>query len=82
MATQQISDSELELMKIVWASGGSFDLPSFCQAEQFYVRRSDKELNLKEDAIVYLKLPEFFKDIKYIMVSATVDEGICRQYFG
>lgn len=60
----------------------SFDLPSFCQADQFYVRRSDKEPNLKEDAVAYLKLPEFFKDIKYIMVSATVDEGICRQYFG
>lgn len=60
----------------------SFDLPSFCQAEQFYVRRSDKEPDLKEDTVAYLKLPEFFKDIKYIMVSATVDERICRTYFG
>ena len=78
--------SSIELDSLEWDDEDdklySFDLPSFCQAEQFYVRRSDKELNLKEDAIVYLKLPEFFKDIKYIMVSATVDEGICRQYFG
>lgn len=78
--------SRIELDSFEWDDEDdklySFDLPSFCQAEQFYVRRSDKELNLKEDAIVYLKLPEFFKDIKYIIVSATVDEGICRQYFG
>lgn len=78
--------SSIELDSLEWDDEDdklySFDLPSFCQAEQFYVRRSDKELNLKEDAIVYLKLPEFFKDIKYIIVSATVDEGICRQYFG
>lgn len=59
----------------------SFDLPSFCRAEQFYVRRSDKEPNLKEDTVVFLK-PVSFKDVKYIMVSATVDERICRTYFG
>lgn len=59
----------------------SFDLPSFCRAEQFYVRRSDKEPNLKEDTVVFLK-PVSFKDVKYIMVSATADEGICRHYFG
>ena len=59
----------------------SFDLPSFCRAEQFYVRRSDKEPKLEEDTVVFLK-PVSFKDVKYIMVSATADEGICRHYFG
>ena len=27
-----------------------FDLPSFCLAEKFYIRRKSKEKNLKEDS--------------------------------
>lgn len=59
----------------------SFDLPSFCMTELLYIRRCDKEPNLKEDTVVFLK-PVSFKGVKYIMVSATVDEDICRHYFG
>lgn len=58
-----------------------FDLPSFCLAEKFYIRRKSKEKNLKEDSVSFLK-PVFFKDVKYIMVSATANEAICRLYFG
>lgn len=77
--------SRIELDSFEWDDKDdelySFDLPSFCQTEQFYVRRCDKEPNLKEDTVVFLK-PVSFKDVKYIMVSATADEGICRHYFG
>ena len=59
----------------------SFDLPSFCQSERFYVRRASRENGLTEDTVTFLKSASF-KDMKYIMVSATVDEAICRQYFG
>jgi len=58
-----------------------FDIPSFCRAEFFYVRRSAKEPDLEEDTVVFLK-PATFKDVKYIVVSATADEDICRKYFG
>lgn len=57
------------------------DIPSFCLAERFYVRRKEKEKNLKEDTIAFLK-PADFQGEKYIMVSATVNEDICRGYFG
>jgi hypothetical protein len=50
-------------------------------AEKFYFRRAAKERNLKEDTVAFIK-PVNFKNIKYIMVSATVDEKICRDYFG
>ena len=77
--------SRIELDSFEWDDKDdelySFDLPSFCRAEQFYVRRSDKEPKLEEDTVVFLK-PVSFKDVKYIMVSATVDERICRTYFG
>jgi hypothetical protein len=57
------------------------DIPSFCMATHFYyVKASDKN-NLREDTVFFLK-PVTFKDIKYIMVSATANEQICRYYFG
>ena len=59
----------------------SFDLPSFCLAEKFYLRRASKENKLTEDIVTYLKLPSFKNDVKYIMVSATVDKKVCCQYF-
>lgn len=59
----------------------SFDIPSFCSAEKFYLRRESQEENLKTDTITFLK-PVSFKDVKYIMVSATVSKDICCQYFG
>ena len=58
-----------------------FDIPSFCMAEKFYVRRCATEPKLEEDTVVFLK-PAILKDMKYIMVSATADEDICRKYFG
>lgn len=59
----------------------AFDLPAFCHAEQFYLRRTENEKNLKKDTFVFLK-PVNFPGEKYIMVSATADEEICGWYFG
>lgn len=58
-----------------------FDIPSFCTAEYFAIRKKDKEPNLKEDTITFLKSSNFFDDINYIIVSATVDETICNHFF-
>ena len=61
----------------------SFDLPAFCLAEKFYIRRkSEKEKNLKEDTAAFLKPATFFEDVKYIVVSATANEDVYRKYFG
>ena len=59
-----------------------FDIPSFCLATHFYCRRASNEMNLEEDTVTFLKPVTFYDSVKYIMVSATVDEGICRKYFG
>lgn len=58
-----------------------FDIPSFCLAERFYLRRHEKEEKLVEDTLAFLK-PADFPGEKYIMVSATADEEICGWYFG
>ena len=58
-----------------------FDAPSFCLAERFYLRRCENEPNLDEDTFFFLKPADFPGD-KYIMVSATADEEVCRWYFG
>jgi hypothetical protein len=57
------------------------DIPSFCMAGHFIYRKAAEERNLPEDCIAFLK-PWKFKDIKYIMVSATVDKDICEYVFG
>lgn len=57
------------------------DIPSLCLAETFMFRKASDERNLAEDSIVFLK-PYKFKDIKHIMVSATVDRDICEYCFG
>lgn len=59
----------------------AFDLPAFCRAEQFYLRRAENEKNLKEDTFAFLK-PVYFPGEKYIMVSATADKEICGWFFG
>lgn len=59
----------------------SFDLPAFCSAEQFYIRRKEEEMNLKGDTVAFLK-PADFPGEKYIMVSGTADKEICEWYFG
>ncbi|MCM1009188.1 MAG: hypothetical protein NC485_14965, partial [Ruminococcus flavefaciens] len=58
-----------------------FDIPSFCSAERFLLRKASKEKGLKEDTIVYLKQTNF-KNVKYIIVSATADKEICSSFFG
>lgn len=58
-----------------------FDLPAFCRADRFYLRRKSREQKLDEDTFTFLK-PADFPGEKYIMVSATVDEEICGWYFG
>lgn len=58
-----------------------FDIPSFCLAERFYLRRSEKERNIGEDTFAFLK-PAYFPGEKYIIVSATADEEIYQWYFG
>lgn len=57
------------------------DILSFCLAEYFIYRKASDEKNLSEDSIVFLK-PYKFKNIKHIMVSATVDKDICEYCFG
>lgn len=57
------------------------DIPSFCLAERFCYRKASEEKSLKEDSVAFLKLIKF-KNVKYIMVSATVDEAICNYFFG
>ena len=57
------------------------DIASFCAASHFYVRKAERERNLKKDTVSFLK-PSALKDRKYIIVSATADEDIYRQFFG
>lgn len=57
------------------------DIPSFCMATHFCLRKASEERNLNEDTIVYIK-PTKLKDLKYIMVSATANKDICNYYFG
>ena len=63
------------------------DISSFCSAEKFYFKKKSDENNLlesnhSEDSIVFLKPLSLNRNIKYIMLSATVDEKICNYYFG
>lgn len=57
------------------------DIPSFCMAKYFICRKDTEGEHLPEDSIVFLK-PYKFKNIKHIMVSATVDKDICEYCFG
>lgn len=57
------------------------DIPSFCKATHFYIRKVEKERNLTDDTVVFLKL-DTLKHMKYIVVSATADEDIYCQFFG
>lgn len=58
-----------------------FDIPSFCLTEKFYLRKASKDNKLEDDTFVFLR-PEIFKNVKYIIVSATVNKNICREFFG
>ena len=59
------------------------DIPSFCSATHFLYRKSsDKENNISEDCITFIPPVKFNPNMKYIMVSATVDETVCEYFFG
>ena len=58
------------------------NIPALCSATHFCYRAASKqESDLTEDSITFIK-PVKFPDSKYIMLSATADEDICKYYFG
>lgn len=57
------------------------DISSFCVATHFCYRKASKEKNLKENCISFYKPMELNSSVKYIMLSATADENICRYFF-
>jgi hypothetical protein len=58
------------------------DIPSFCMATHFGFRKASEEKNLQEDCIVFLRKAKFYENVKYIMVSATANEQVCKYYWG
>lgn len=56
-----------------------FDIPQFCMAEKYYIRRASEEDKISNDTVVFLR-PDTLKPMKYILVSATADESICEQF--
>ena len=60
----------------------ALNIPALCSATHFCYRAASKqESDLTEDSITFIK-PVKFPDNKYIMLSATADEDICKYYFG
>jgi hypothetical protein len=57
------------------------DISSLYEAEYFCSRKKSAEKNLLSDCISFFK-PAKFQKVKYIMVSATADETVCKYYFG
>lgn len=58
------------------------DVSSFCKTKYFIYRQASKEPNLSEDCITFFKPVKFKNNVKYVMVSATIDEKVCKYYFG
>jgi len=58
------------------------DVPSFCLASHFYFRKASDEKNLDEDTITFLKPLKLKEGFKYIILSATASEDVCKHYFG
>ena len=59
------------------------NIPALCSAMHFcYRAASDQENDLTEDSITFIKPVKFPENKKYIMLSATADETICKLYFG
>ncbi|SFM36262.1 DEAD/DEAH box helicase family protein [Pelosinus propionicus] len=59
------------------------DIPSFCSATRFLYRKvSDKENEISEDCITFIPPVKINPNMKYIMVSATVDKTVCEYFFG
>jgi hypothetical protein len=57
------------------------DILSFSKATHFCYRKASEEQNLKEDSISFFTPIELNNSTKYIMLSATADESICRYFF-
>ncbi|MBD5155790.1 MAG: hypothetical protein HDT15_12215 [Oscillibacter sp.] len=58
------------------------NIPALCSATHFCYRVASKQENdLTEDSITFIKSVKFPDNKKYIMLSATADETICRLYF-
>ena len=57
------------------------DISSFCEATHFCYRKASDEENLSEDCISFFKPLKLSSSVKYIMLSATADESICRYFF-
>jgi len=74
-----VEDDEIDI--VLDEASTPFDTSAFFMAHKFYIRRASKEWNINEDTLVFIK-PVAFKEVKHIMVSATVDEDICRNFFG
>ena len=62
-------------------TSNTIDIPAFCLATHFCYRQASDEPNLKKDCISFFK-PVEFPNRKIVIASATVDETICRYYFG
>jgi hypothetical protein len=58
-----------------------FNIPAFCEAKHFCLRKTSDEFNLKNDTLVFLQ-PFKFHDAQYVMVSATADGKVCEHCFG
>lgn len=59
------------------------NIPALCSATHFCYREASKQENdLTEDSITFIKPVKFPDNKKYIMLSATADEAICKYYWG
>ena len=59
------------------------DISALCAATHFCApKTSDNNGKVKASCVMAMSPVNFSKDSKYIMLSATVDEQICKYYFG
>jgi len=58
------------------------DIPSFCQATKFCCKKTPDKNNISEDSIIFFKPFSLNPRIKYIVLSATVNETIYNYVFG
>ena len=63
------------------------EISAFCHAQEFYVKKKTDETTLTEDSqtedsFIFFKPFKLHHNIKYIIMSATVDERICKCLFG
>jgi hypothetical protein len=77
----EFNEDELERMTT------GIDILSFCKATRFMVRKASDEANLQEDdipkdSLVFYRPVSFNPAINTVIVSATMDETICRYVFG